>query len=153
VTGEATSPGRALLRPQRADIPVPTPSPMLAPYWEGCRRGELRHVRCPACGATSARSYRICEACGGRELRWEAGGGRGRLYSWTVVWRPQHPAFSVPYAPAIVTMDEGHDVISAVVGCGPDDLTAGMALTVEFHPASADIVLPYFGPAVHSAAS
>ena len=74
--------------------------------------------------------------------------GRGRLYSWTVVWRPQHPSFVVPYAPAIVELEEGWWMMSAVVGCGPEDLHADMALAVEFHAASDDIVLPYFAPVV-----
>ena len=75
-----------------------------------------------------------------------ASSGRGRLYSWTVVWRPQHPAFTVPYAPAIVSLDEGWFMMSAVVGCEPEDLRPDMALAVEFHPASDEITLPYFRP-------
>jgi hypothetical protein len=68
------------------------------------------------------------------------------LYSWTVVWRPQHPLFQVPYAPAIVEVEEGWYHIAAVIGCEDDELAAGMPLGVEFHPASDDITLPYFRP-------
>ena len=53
----------------------------------------------------------------------------------------------MPYAPAIVELDEGFRMMSAVVGCTPADLTAGMRLAAEFHPASDTIVLPYFRPA------
>jgi uncharacterized OB-fold protein len=70
----------------------------------------------------------------------------GSLYSWTVVWRPQHPSFRVPYAPAIVELDEGLRLLSSVVGCEPEELHEGMRLAVEFHPASDDISLPYFRP-------
>ena len=79
---------------------------------------------------------------------WERSAGRGRLYSWTVVWRPQHPSFRVPYAPAIVDVDEGFRLMTAIVGCDHEDLRADMPVEVEFHPASDDdhaAVLPTRG--------
>ncbi len=79
-------------------------------------------------------------------MGWEASSGRGQLYSWTVVWRPQTPAFEVPYAPAIVEMDEGHWVLAAVVDCELEDLREGMALEVLFQPMGDRITLPYFRP-------
>jgi uncharacterized OB-fold protein len=69
-----------------------------------------------------------------------------------VVWRPPDPALRVPYAPAVVELDEGFFMVSAVVGCEPADLVAGMRLVVEFHAVSDDMVLPYFGPLEASAA-
>ena len=135
-----------VLRPQRAGIPVPNPSRWSAPYWEGCAIGELRFQRCDACGNVNPKPGWLCRRCGSRALTWERSAGRGRLYSWTVVWRPQRPVFEVPYAPAIVEIDEGPHVVSAVVGCEPEELTAGMALAVEFHPVSDTISLPYFRP-------
>jgi uncharacterized OB-fold protein len=90
---------------------------------------------------------RSCAACGAAALSWEPSAGRGTLYSWTVVWRPQHPSFAVPYAPAIVELDEGAYVMSAMIGCEPDDLRAGMPVVVEFHAASDEVTLPYFRPA------
>jgi len=52
----------------------------------------------------------------------------------------------VPYAPAVIALDEGWWFLSAVVGCAPDTLHEGMALEVAFHPASETIDLPYFHP-------
>ena len=37
-------------------------------------------------------------------------------------------------------------MVSAGVGCEPEDLAAGMPLSVEFHDASDEIALPYFSP-------
>jgi uncharacterized OB-fold protein len=79
-------------------------------------------------------------------LSWAPSSGRGRLYSWTVVWRPQHPSFQVPYAPAIIALDEGWWMMSSIIGCTPEDLQADMPLQVEFHKASDEINLPYFRP-------
>jgi uncharacterized OB-fold protein len=48
---------------------------------------------------------------------------------------------------AIVTLDESVELVSSVVGCEPGDLVEGMTLTVEFHPVSTEMKLPYFRPA------
>jgi uncharacterized protein len=133
------------LKPQAAGIPTGHTSVAAAPYWEGCRRGELRYQRCDACGASNLGPAPSCARCGG-EVSWAVSQGRGRLYSWTVVWRPQHPSFRVPYAPAIVQLDEGSFVLTAIVGCEPDDLRADLPVEVEFHPAGDEITLPYFRP-------
>ena len=135
-----------VLLPQQPGIPVPVPSWRLGPYWEAGRRGELLYFACSACDHAEARPFTVCGRCDGRHGAWRQGSGRGALYSWTVVWRPQHPRFAVPYAPAVVELDEGYFMMSAVIGCRPEDLHAGLRLAVEFHPASDEITLPYFRP-------
>jgi uncharacterized OB-fold protein len=135
-----------MLQPQAPGIPVPTPSTMSAPYWDACARGELVFLRCDSCRTIALRPTTVCGRCLGRTLTWVPSSGRGRLYSWTVVWRPQHPSFTVPYAPAVVALEEGWFAMSAVVGCEPDDLRADLPLAVEFHPAGDEITLPYFRP-------
>jgi uncharacterized protein len=135
-----------MLQPQAPGIPTGGQSTAAAPYWEGCRQGALRYQQCAACGSINRKPGRVCAACGGRDLDWKDSAGRGRLYSWTVVWRPQHPSFQVPYAPAIVELDEGFWLMTAIVGCDHEDLHADMPVEVEFHPANDDVVLPYFRP-------
>ena len=83
-------------------------------------------------------------------MRWHKSSGRGKLYSWTVVWRPQQPAFRTPYAPAIMEVEEGWWLLTSVIGCDPEDLLAGMPLRVAFHPAGENIWLPYAEPASQS---
>jgi uncharacterized OB-fold protein len=138
--------GEPALRPQPIGIPVPNPSMASKPYWDAAARRELVYQRCDECGTIALRPASVCGNCTSRSLSWLPSAGTGTLYSWTVVWRPQHPSFSVPYAPAIVELDEGFRIMIAVVGCAPDDLAPGMRLAVEFHPASDDILLPYFRP-------
>ena len=134
------------LAPQPMGIPVGTPSALTQPYWDACKRGELVFLRCDDCGLIAERPAHVCGGCFGRSLTWTPSAGTGSLYSWTVVWRPQHPSFVVPYVPVVVTMDEGWWHIAAIVGCEPDDLVDGMRVAVEFHPATDEITLPYYRP-------
>src|SRR5262249_3666601 len=125
-----------MLQPQAPGIPTGAQSAAAAPYWEGCRHGELRYQQCATCGSISRQPARACAVCGGRELDWKPSAGRGRLYSWTVVWRPQHPSFEVPYAPAVVELDEGFWILTAIVGCDHTELRVDMPVVIEFHPAN-----------------
>ena len=65
-----------------------------------------------------------------------------------MVWHPPNPSLRVPYSPAVVRLDEGVWMMSAVIGCESDALHEDMRLAVEFHPASDEITLPYFAPAI-----
>ena len=135
-----------LLSPPPPGFPMPRPSERSEPFWSGARQGRLVLPLCSACGARALRAFAVCPQCAATALAWEQSAGRGTLYSWTVVWRPPHPGFVVPYAPAVVTLDEGWWFLSAVVGCAPVDLREGLDLQVEFHPASDELALPYFRP-------
>ncbi len=131
------------LRPQAG--PVPHASSQLSlPFWRGCQSGELRYQRCAACGQSNFPPTEHCRQCLSAELRWEQSGGVGEIYSWTVVHRPVTADFQPPYAPAIVTLDEGYQMLTNVVGVAPDELAIGMRVRVEFHAVDGGVTLPYF---------
>jgi uncharacterized OB-fold protein len=132
-----------VLAPQTEGIPVPRPGRFSAPYWDAAREGKLVYQRCAHCGNRPRKPTKTCGACLTDNLEWKGSAGRGSLYSWTVVWRPQHPAFTVPYAPAVIEMDEGWWLMTAMIGCRPSELREGMAVAIEFHPAGGDFWLPY----------
>jgi uncharacterized OB-fold protein len=136
----------AILEPQPATIPPPYPSPISQPYWDAAKRGELLFQRCRSCGRAEFDPAFACRACGARELTWERSAGTGTVYSWTTVWRPQQPSFVVPYAPAIIDVDEGYQMLSSIIGCPVDDLAVGTRVAVEFHPVGDGYRLPYFRP-------
>lgn len=135
-----------LLQAQVEGIPVGRPNSLSVPYWEGCRIHELRYQQCQDCDAIPPLPAPVCPHSPSHRLVWRVSLGNGSLYSWTVVWRPQHPAFGVPYAPAIVKLDEGPYVMSAMVGCRADDLGDGLPVAVEFHAVDEVITLPFFHP-------
>jgi uncharacterized protein len=137
----------SLLLPQPRGIPAPRPSLHTEAYWNGCQNHRLLYQRCTSCGYHGLGPFTVCARCHAEAATWVASTGTGRLYSWTVVWQPPDPRFQVPYAPAVVRLDEGPFVMSAVIGCEPDALHEELELTVEFHQVSDDITLPYFSPA------
>ena len=130
-----------------AGIPLPQPTALSKPHWDGCREGVLRVQQCGDCGAYVFVPKPVCGGCLGDRLEWVESSGRGTLYSYTVVHRPQQPAFEVPYVVAIVELEEGWHMLSNLVEVAPEDVTVGMALEVVFVPKSDEITLPCFRPA------
>ncbi|MDV8071368.1 OB-fold domain-containing protein [Rhodococcus sp. IEGM 1366] len=135
------------LPPQTGQLPHADPNPVTAPFWEGCARGELLFQRCGQCGSATFPPIEHCRECLAFDQRWESSRGLGRLYSWTVVSRPVTPAFTAPYAAAIVTLDEGYTMVTNVIGTSSDQLRVDLPVQVAYHKVGADLVLPYFEPA------
>lgn len=128
----------------RPQIPLPRPTPLSQPHWDGCREGVLRVQRCNGCGSFVFVPKPVCGGCLGNDLSWVESSGRGTLYSYTTVERPQQPSFEVPYTVAIVELEEGWHMLSNLIGIAPDDVEIGMPLEVSFERMSDEITLPYF---------
>ncbi len=88
-----------------------------APFWEGLSAGEVRLQHCNACDTHQYPPETFCYACGGTDLDWRAVKGEGEVYSYVVVHRSPNPAFKAfePYTVAIVQMDEGPRMLSAML--------------------------------------
>lgn len=132
---------------QPPDIPLPQPSPLTQPHWDGCKRGELLVQRCEDCPRYVFIPQQACTSCLSERLEWVASSGRGVVYSHTTVHRPQQPAFETPYVCAIIELDEGWHMLTNLVGLDAADVRVGMRVEVAFHRVSDDVTLPYFRPA------
>ncbi len=130
----------------RDAIPLPVPTELSRPHWEGCRQGRLRVQRCRACGHHVFIPRPVCTACLGEDLAWVDSSGRGVVYSFTVVHRPPRPAFAVPYVVAIVAMEEGWEMLTNLVEVEVEQVRIGMPVEVLFRPMSDEITLPLFRP-------
>ena len=140
-----TSDESLILQPQHGGVPHAAATALTAPFWEGCALGELRFQRCASCGLPNFPPTEHCRYCASFDQVWESSSGHGRLYSWTVVHRPVTPAFVPPYAPAIVTLDEGYQMMTNVIGVGVDVLRIDLGVHVEFHRVGTEhLWLPYF---------
>lgn len=126
--------------------PLPLMEGFTREFYQHCQRSELRFQRCTSCGAWRHVPRHKCGACSSWEWEWARSSGRGQVFSWTVVSRPMHPDFveEVPYAPAIIEMEEGVRLVSWVVDCPPDELSKGMPVQVFFDAVSDEVTLPKF---------
>lgn len=130
--------------------PLPVPDPDSAPFWDGCREGRLLLQRCSSCQAWRFPPERFCPHCQSDESAWLEASGRGTVYSWIVVHHPVPRDLydsEVPYVVALIDLEEGPRIASNVVGCEPDAVEAGMAVTVGFDAVTEDVTLPRFRPA------
>jgi uncharacterized OB-fold protein len=131
------------LRPQTGPVPHAS-SHLSVPFWQGCRDSELCYQHCESCGLSNFPPTEHCRQCLSPDVRWAKSEGLGEIYSWTVVHRPVSPEFEPPYAPAIITLDEGYQMLTNVVGVAPEDVAIGMRVQVQFHEVGPDLTLPYF---------
>lgn len=129
-----------------ATIPLPVATSISRPYWDACREERLTFQRCRQCRAAIFIPLPRCNRCFSDEIDWEASTGRGIVYSWSTVWRPQQAGFSPGYVAAIVELDEGWHMLTNVVDCPLSDVHIGMRVQVLFRKVSPEITLPYFQP-------
>jgi hypothetical protein len=125
-------------------IPLPRPTTLSQPYWDACKEGRLTVQRCGDCGADTFIPQPVCGACFSENLSWAESSGRGTLYSFSTVYRPQQPVFETPYTVVIVELEEGYHMLSNLIGVEPEDVKIGTPLEVFFEKKSEEITLPYF---------
>jgi uncharacterized protein len=128
-----------------SDKPAPRISAETQPFWDGCRQGELRYQLCRDCGRVQFYPRALCAGCGATALEWRRSRGEGSIHTVTVVYRAPSPAFrgDVPYAIALVDLDEGYRMMANVLGPDPEGLAIGARVRVVFETRG-DVSLPQF---------
>ena len=129
--------------------PLPTPDTDSAAFWSGLKEGKLLLQHCLDCGNVQYYQQSLCRRCGGERLEHRAASGRGKVHSFSVVYRAPGPAFKrdVPYAVLLVDLEEGPRMISSLVGAKPESVTFDMPVQLVCEKASDEITLPRFRPA------
>ena len=125
--------------------PVPVPTPLTAPFWEGASRGELCVQRCSSCEEHRFPPRPFCPSCTG-PLEWVAIAGRGVVASFAINHRPD-PRFGTaePQILAIVVMEVGVRMATNLVDVESDAVRIGMPVSVRFIPRGS-LLLPVFAP-------
>lgn len=131
--------------PGRKPLPHPD-DPMVAEYFEHCAAGKLCFQRCTGCHTWRHVPRIQCAQCGSPDWEWAESSGRGTLFSWTVCHQAMHPGFAdeVPYAVAVVELEEGVRMVSGLRDVPFDSLTLDLPLKVVFEAAGEGVSLPYF---------
>ena len=129
--------------------PQPRINNINRPFWEACNEERLLLQQCQstACGRWIYFPRVCCPHCGGGDLSWKEASGKGRIETFTVVRRPQHPSFfaEAPYYVIAVRLDEGPLMYSRLErSYHPDlDLT-GRSVKVIYSPHGTQQKLPFF---------
>lgn len=125
--------------------PNPVPTAETRDFWDGCRRHELLYQVCCKCGNPQFYPRRFCTRCLSDELDWRRSDGSGTIFSITIVNRAPTPAFKdeVPYAIALVDMDEGFRMMLNVRGESRLAAKIGDRIRIGFEGRSNDVTVPF----------
>ncbi|MHB1372650.1 MAG: Zn-ribbon domain-containing OB-fold protein [Thauera sp.] len=74
--------------------PLPTPTEISAPYWNGLKEGRLTLPHCKSCGHWIFFPRRHCDKCWSQDLEWKEVKGTGTLYTYTLTRVPTLPDFA-----------------------------------------------------------
>jgi uncharacterized OB-fold protein len=90
----------------------------------------------------------VCAGCRAPESRFERVSGRGRVFSYTIVHHPVHPALAdrVPYNVALVELPDAGNVrlVSNLVDVPPAEVRIGLEVEVVFEDVDDELTLPRF---------
>ncbi|WP_196912306.1 Zn-ribbon domain-containing OB-fold protein [Pseudomonas nitroreducens] len=127
--------------------PLPELNGLNRAFWTGGARGELLIQRCVDCRHWLHPAGIVCPQCMSRNLGTEAVSGLGTIEALTVNHQPWTPGQAVPYAIAIVSLDEqdGLQLTTNIVGCDPLQAHIGQRVRVVFEHQD-DVYLPFFTP-------
>ncbi len=143
------------------------------PFWEATREGTLLVQWCTSCDRGIFYPRFFCPYCAtagpddsaagqsgqsgqsvGSTLEWRTASGRAIVHAATVEHNPATTGATFshgePYVVALVDLDEGVRMMTNIVGCAPEDVRPGMAVTVTWEPLSDGRQLPLFTPAATS---
>lgn len=126
--------------------PLPIPSPESEPFWEGLRHDKFLLQHCRACARINWFPRAYCMQCGGDAFDWRPASGRGRLETFSVVYRAMNEAWKseVPYVLAWVRLDEGPMMVTRLVSNDLDSLAIDAPVEVRFVDSGGGFKLPFF---------
>jgi len=131
-------------------LPLPKIQNYNEPFFEAAKEDRLKIQFCNNCNKFVFYPRTNCPHCLRTDkLTWEEASGKGKLYSFAIVHRPQHEAFfsQVPITLAAVELQEGPVMISRIIQENKnDDVFIGMELKVQGYKMTENIYVPVFIP-------
>lgn len=126
---------------------VPAVTPEFEPFFAAAREGTLVVQRCGSCGTLRFPARSLCARCLSSTTEWIPVSGRGEVYSFFWMHQVYHPSFAddVPYAVAVVKLEEGPTMTTNVLDCSRETLRIGLRVEVVFE-SRGDLRLPQFRP-------
>jgi uncharacterized OB-fold protein len=128
---------------------APPESDAGAPFWAASRDQVLRLPWCTACGKPHWYPRGFCPLCLAEDIEWRPASGGGVVYAVSVQPKSMLPGLSarVPYAVAIVDLDEGVRMMLSMDVDDPWSVAVGDRVVVGWDPLSDGRHLPVARPA------
>ena len=117
-------------------------------FWDATRDERLLVQWCVPCDTAIFYPREVCPSCLGTELEWRESAGEATVYAVSVQHRAAWPTLAdrVPYAVALVDLDEGIRMMTNIVGCDPEDVRVDQRVSVRWEALSDGRNLPVFAP-------
>lgn len=127
-------------------LPAPIANADSQPYWAAARERRLVIRKCKACGELHFMPRHLCPVCWSDQLEWVDAKGTGSVHSFTVIRRASDPAFAplVPYAVALIDLDEGPRMMANIVGTDALAVKIGDRVQVTFEDRGDGAMVPQF---------
>ena len=120
------------------------------PFWEATKDQKFLVQWCGACEAPIFYPREVCPKClSSEKLEWRESAGKGSVYAFSIQHRPANPTMAdrVPYAVALVELEEGVRLMTNVINVPVEDIAVGMPVAVTWEALSDGRNLPQFQPA------
>jgi len=129
--------------------PLPIPDGDSRIYWQGCKEEKLLIQKCGDCSKHIFYPRVVCPHCLSEQIEWVEASGKGTIYSYTIARRAGGPAFKedVPYAVALVQLDEGVRMFANIINTDIEQISCDMPVEVIFEERG-DFKLPMFQPTI-----
>lgn len=126
--------------------PLPKPLPWSKFFWDSCKQEKLFIQRCKDCGKNIFYPKLYCPFCLSREVGWFQATGKGRIYTYMVVYAYQPTEFDedVPYVIAVIDLEEGVRMMSNIVDSDVKDIRCDAPVEVIFDKVTKEFTLPKF---------
>ena len=132
------------------DKPLPEPTPVTKPFWDGLREHKVKIQYSASADRYIFYPRILAPGTLADDLEWREVSGAGTLYTFTVADRPTAPpwADALPQFLAIVELDEGPRLSTELVDADPGALRVGMRVKAVFNDyPDQGITLLRFAPA------
>ncbi|MCW2831058.1 MAG: hypothetical protein JWP31_1750 [Aeromicrobium sp.] len=128
-------------------LPLPAALFEDRPFWTGGEDGRLLITRCADCRRWLHPPTPVCRFCTSTAVEPEAVSGLATVFSHTINHQPWTRDLDVPYALAIVELDEDPEIhlTTRLVDVDIADVRIGLRVSVVFEQHD-DIWLPLFTP-------
>lgn len=114
--------------------PLPEPTPVSAPFWQGLREHRILVQYSPSSGRYVFYPRTLAPGTLADDLEWREIDGAGSVYTFTIACRPTGPpwADALPQILAVVQWDVGPRVSTELVDVDPAGIHIGMRVSPVF---------------------